>query len=772
MLVAQIAIVASGPATAATCAPFELTVAARAPGTVAPRIALPGNSSLQVLRASVASRVGHDGGGAPSAISEGTFVVVTSASGRVTLPDFVASVGGESARAAASPVEVRRIDDGLPRVLVRAHLEPDRDSVYVGEQLDYVVDVQLNDAARQRLRRNPTLFPPDMPAVLAYDLPSPPPVRRTGPHCFETLTYRRALFPLFAGATSLPPAALSYALPVSTSFFSREESFEVRTDRVQFVATEPPAAGRPVHYIGAVGAVRATARLGAPNGRMGDPIVLTLRLQAVGNVKLMPRPLITLPWASIALGDERVTVDSSASHVSGAKEFDWLLTPLSAGQLVVPPILYPFFDPARASYDVAVTDSLGLDVAAASLATVDTASAGRLSIRTVLREETGGTLPTRLWFWALLALAPAPAALRRLRVGRRRGAAHHSAMRRLKALASARGAPDARASRRAFLDALGERVPALVAAPLRMPLARTLRRSGVTDATADAAESLLEQLDAAAFSAAGSVSAALVARAMAVASAVNAEAVRTNRGVNVACMLLVVALGAGALQLAAMQPGVTRAFAEGVSSYQRGDYVTAQRLFSRVGARAPRAADGWANLGTAAWARGDTAHASLGWQRALRLDPLDAESRERLAVVQPLSVGSPAYVPPVPVNAAALAALALWIGAWLALAIPASRRPPLMRATAGGAIALAVVTLGTSLELESRSGVRALGVVRDARSLLDTPSGSAPPVAAVSAGEMGALGAREGAWVRITLDGTRAGWLPAAALLRLDDPVN
>jgi hypothetical protein len=44
------------------------------------------------------------------------------------------------------------------------------DSLYVGQQVDYVVDVQLNAAARRRLRRNPTFFPPDMPAVLAYDV--------------------------------------------------------------------------------------------------------------------------------------------------------------------------------------------------------------------------------------------------------------------------------------------------------------------------------------------------------------------------------------------------------------------------------------------------------------------------------------------------------------------------------------------------------------------------------------------------------------------------
>ena len=34
-------------------------------------------------------------------------------------------------------------------------------------------------------------------------------------------------------------------LPLSTSFFSREETHELRTDSVRVIAIEPPQAGRP-----------------------------------------------------------------------------------------------------------------------------------------------------------------------------------------------------------------------------------------------------------------------------------------------------------------------------------------------------------------------------------------------------------------------------------------------------------------------------------------------------------------------------------------------
>jgi len=669
------------------------------------------------------------------------------------------------------PVDVRPAEDAPPRVLVRARLHPDRDSVFVGEQLDYVVEMQLNRSARERLRRNPTFFPPEMPGVLAYDLAPPPRPRRAAPHCFQTLTYRRALFPLFAGATTIAPSSLTYSLPVSNSFFSREESYELHTDSVRFVAVDPPAAGRPAGYIGAVGDVTASARLGTASTRMGDPVLLTLHLEVVGNVKLMPRPVLTVPWAAIAPGDERVNVDSTTPQVRGTKEFDWLLTPRRAGQLVVPAIRYPFFDPSRATYDVALTDSLVIDVASATLAASDSVGVAPLTIRTVLRDEQGAPLPGRGWFWVLIALAPAPAALRRMRLRRRRRARRRPALQQLRALARA-SAPSAREVRRSFVDLLTERVPALAGGVSSGSLARLLRRAGVTDSTAERAAAVLADLDVAAYSAGGTTTAQLTARALVAARGVDAEAVRQTPRRNLATVLLVATVGAAVSQGGAMPEPLARAFDQGVSAYRHGDFGRAERLFARVATRAPRAADAWANYGTAAWARGDTAHAAVGWQRALRLEPLDQQTRDRLDAVQPAAFGDPAYVPPLPIDPLAASALALWLAAWLLLALPARRRPSLAHPAVGATLTLALLLLGAALELESRSSVRGLGALRSGRSLLEAPSPGAAGAAMASAGEVGSTGAREGAWVRVVLDHERAGWVPVAAVIPLADPVN
>ena len=129
--------------------------------------------------------------------------------------------GDDGRRTLATPVvvEVRDPIDPPPVVLVSARLDDSHggsrlDSLVVGQQVDYTVDVLLNEPARGRLRRNPTFYPPEMASVLAYDVDIP----RGPPHgrrCFETLSYRRALFPLFPGRVAIPPAVLTYSLPRS-----------------------------------------------------------------------------------------------------------------------------------------------------------------------------------------------------------------------------------------------------------------------------------------------------------------------------------------------------------------------------------------------------------------------------------------------------------------------------------------------------------------------------------------------------------------------------
>ena len=203
-------------------------------------------------------------------------------------------------------------------------------------------------------------------------------------------------------------------------------------------------------------------------------------------------------------------------------------------------------------------------------------------------------------------------------------------------------------------------------------------------------------------------------------------------------------------------------------AYQRGQFGVAERRFLRVTTLVPRAVDAWANLGTAAWEGADTAQAARAWHHALRLDPLDDESRERLAVLQPLGPRSAAYVAPLSIDAVASVVLASWLAAWLLLALPGSVRPRAARPIAGGAIAVSLVGLAVLFEIESRVEARDLAVLVHGRTLLETPASESRSLAVAAAGEAGRLGARESGWVHLTVDAGRAGWVPANALMPIE----
>src|SRR5262249_41734234 len=111
----------------------------------------------------------------------------------------------------------------------------------------------------------------------------------------------------------------------------------------------------------------------------------------------------------------------------------------------------------------------------------------------------------------------------------------------------------------------------------------------------------------------------------------------------------------------------------GVAAYDRHDFVAAREAFIASVAAEPNAPDAWADLGTAAWAVADTGRSVAAWQRALRMEPLAGDVRDRAELVHALPWSSAGYVPPVSsawlFNFAAL----LWCTVWVIAGLRARR---------------------------------------------------------------------------------------------------
>ncbi len=706
--------------------------------------------------------------------------------GTFSIAPFEARLGGASARSRLIQIDVRPQagHSSVPTVVARARVDTSLEvtfhamaapeTVYVGQQANYEVAVFLNETVRDRLRRNPTFFPPDMQSMLAYDMPvrGDSQRREVGSHCFEALVYQRALFPLMSGRFSIPPAQLVYSLPLSASFFSREETHELETDSTVLIAVDPPAAGRPSDFGGAVGSVHLSTRLDTNAARVGDPMVLTVRVAGSGNVKLFPRPPIGVSWATLVNGDERVNVDTTARRISGNKEFDWVLTPRVAGELDVPPIHYAYFNPDARRYEVATTPPTHVHVATGALASGDTArTESLLAVRPRYRGPLGTPLHEHPIFWAFLALVPLPALSIRARDRRRTtGRRAPSAAERLAALArDPAGAHEPREIRHAYVAALGERLSLGAESFTRSgALARVLRRRGVSPEVAQDAERLLQQLDEAAFSKSGALPAGALEKVKAVCAAIDTEALPRTR--IVAPMLCIAGLIAAGVATAHAYDGIAaqRAFDAAVTAYHQHNFIAARQGFlASVGAE-PRAPDAWANLGTAAWATSDTARSVAAWQRALRLEPTASDLRDRMELVHSLPWDAAGYVPPL--SAAWLFELAalLWCAGWAVATYRATGRRVLSRDAVVGMTVTAAALAILGFAVADRLSGHGVAVIRQTASLSNDPELGAERGATAIVGEVVRVSGRQGAWSHIALDDGRTGWLETSTLISLD----
>jgi hypothetical protein len=599
------------------------------------------------------------------------------------------------------------------------------DTVYVGEQVTYQVAVLLSESARARLRRNPEFVPPEFRGMLAFELGRP--VRRTASAegtPYEAFVFQRALFPVVAGRLTIPAPSLTYTLPQSASYFSPETRESVRAESLEVVVRPLPEAGRPARFAGAIGRLNLSTRFDAAAVQVGAPVVVTVRVEGRGNIRLLPRPELELAWGEAVAGTERVLVDTAGPWVRGHKEFDWILTPAVAGLQQLPAIRYPVFDPEVGAYQVMETEPVAVTVA--SGAVVPGARDPEVVAPVEPLRQWSATTPVpmasrlaRAWRWWItgLLLPPLLAVVAWRRRPGRGPSPGQSGVARTEPLTPVRSAEPptaaalARQRRRRLLDGVSTRlrVPqeALVG---REAFVRTLRYHGVSREVTALALALRDQLEAEGFGDGGWAGAdALVGRAAddavaAVLTQLDAEAVdspsraspraersawwRLRRGTAPLGALLAGAMVIGLAFVAALwgepSPGGTAsppqavevqdgergrtdaagdgaAVAAAMRDYDARRYRAAADGFAALVGRRPQDVVLLANWGTAAWAASDTVSAVVAWQRAARLQPWADDLQRHLAR---LPVGARVGLAQVPLVPVAL----LWMGgavAWL-----------------------------------------------------------------------------------------------------------
>uniref|UniRef100_UPI00389A7EB8 BatD family protein n=1 Tax=Candidatus Chordibacter forsetii TaxID=3381758 RepID=UPI00389A7EB8 len=132
--------------------------------------------------------------------------------------------------------------------------------------------------------------------------------------------------------------------------FGREESLEIKSQPQQLEIRPLPSLLRPTGFQGAIGKLSINSSLDTNRVSVGDPIKLTLTLSGSGNFAAMPAPKLSI-GENFKVGPPAFSFQGNeVTMQKGSQTFEFVITPLQAGLLDIPPVTFSFFDPSEEKY--------------------------------------------------------------------------------------------------------------------------------------------------------------------------------------------------------------------------------------------------------------------------------------------------------------------------------------------------------------------------------------------------------------------------------------
>lgn len=191
---------------------------------------------------------------------------------------------------------------------------------------------------------------------------------------YHVTEIRKALFPLKPGKLSIGPAMLQCDVivqdhgrrqrdpfgqffddPFFNQFMGRQKAVRknIRSNELELDVQPLPADGRPKGFEKLVGKFSLSASLEKEELEVGGSNTATVVVEGNGNIRdAAPQLLVDSGDFKIYDDKPEVQVSPSKDGVTGRKVFKKALVPLKAGQLSLPDIQVPYFDPDAKEYGI------------------------------------------------------------------------------------------------------------------------------------------------------------------------------------------------------------------------------------------------------------------------------------------------------------------------------------------------------------------------------------------------------------------------------------
>ena len=490
---------------------------------------------------------------------------------------------------------------------------------------------------------------------------------------------RWVIIPQKAGDQTIDPAEIVCLVNVQQrrstgSIFDDFFNSDFVTTR-QRVSTKPATVhvsalpgGAPASFGGGVGEFQVQARLSKDSLKTHDAASLIVTVSGKGNVALLEAPKLSFP-PDFEVYDVKTNVNTDKSGTSGSKTFEFPFIPRSPGNFEIGPVQYSYYDVKQRKYHTASTAVLPLAVARSASSASGAPQQGNTLVvdrkgvknlgedirfirtKTSLGTDKGFFVYSSLWWSAILALLAIGAgiwlgfrkmAARRADVtGNRNRRATRQA---LKRLAQAKDFLDKNLYT-AFYEELHRSLIGFVGDKLAMDMAdqnkenieASLIAGGVPEATAKDFTELLDACEYARYSPDSGHEAmnAHYEKAVSTITAIDSSMKKPSSKAPVLAILLLLALPLSQARAAESYPDSL--WNAGVAAYTEGDFASALQDWEDVRATGLMSKELYYNLGNAYFKTGEMAQSILWYERALKLDPSDADIRHNLEYARSLT---------------------------------------------------------------------------------------------------------------------------------------
>jgi hypothetical protein len=177
------------------------------------------------------------------------------------------------------------------------------------------------------------------------------------------LLKKSALFPMTTGKLKITPMKMDVAVVQPPrdffDFFGTTRNVRIESDPVYISVKPLPSEDKPDEFTGGVGKFTIKASLDRTTSDAAEPINLIIKINGIGNIKLVEKPSVpSIPGVKILDPEIKTDVKITGNVIKGKKEFRYPLIPQTDGEHLIPKIKMAYFNPQDKKYHLIETEKL------------------------------------------------------------------------------------------------------------------------------------------------------------------------------------------------------------------------------------------------------------------------------------------------------------------------------------------------------------------------------------------------------------------------------